>query len=52
MHPDDFDLVQGLPVGVQITCGKYGEERCIAVGKVIMDLLNEADAKDISTADS
>ncbi|VUC22928.1 unnamed protein product, partial [Clonostachys rosea] len=35
----DFDLVEGTPVGVQITCGKHGEERCIAIGKTIENLL-------------
>jgi len=35
----DFDLVDGLPVGVQIVAGKYGDEKCVAVGKVIEEVL-------------
>ncbi|KZL74877.1 hypothetical protein CI238_07520 [Colletotrichum incanum] len=35
----DFDLIRGMPVGVQIVGGKYGEERCIAVAKVVKDAL-------------
>ncbi|KAM5349637.1 hypothetical protein ACJ41O_006142 [Fusarium nematophilum] len=36
----DIDLVEGIPVGVQIMAGKYGDEKCIAVAKVIEELLN------------
>ena len=38
---DNFDLVEGLPVGVQIMAGKYGDEKCIAVAKVIEELLQQ-----------
>lgn len=36
---DDFDLIRGMPVGVQIIGGRYGEEKCIAVAKVLKDVL-------------
>lgn len=39
---DDVDLVDGIPVGVQIIAGKYGDEKCIAVGKVIEELLKSS----------
>ncbi|KAJ5086509.1 hypothetical protein NUU61_007816 [Penicillium alfredii] len=35
----NVDSVEGLPVGVQVVGGKYGEEKCIAVAKVIESLL-------------
>jgi hypothetical protein len=38
-HIDDFDLVEGMPVGIQIVCGKYEDEKCIAVGKVVDTLM-------------
>ncbi|RFU27849.1 hypothetical protein B7463_g8504, partial [Scytalidium lignicola] len=41
----DIDLVDGMPVGVQIVSGKYEEEKCIAVAKVIKGLLNESSRK-------
>jgi Asp-tRNA(Asn)/Glu-tRNA(Gln) amidotransferase A subunit family amidase len=28
-----------MPVGMQIVAGKYGDEKCIAVGKVIEEVL-------------
>ncbi|KAJ9151117.1 Amidase [Pleurostoma richardsiae] len=37
----DFNLVEGMPVGVQILCGKHEDEKCIAVGKVIESLLGQ-----------
>ncbi|VUC24526.1 unnamed protein product [Clonostachys rosea] len=37
----DFNLVEGIPVGLQIMAGKYGDEKCIAVAKVIEDLLKQ-----------
>ncbi|KAJ3530704.1 hypothetical protein NM208_g9207 [Fusarium decemcellulare] len=37
----DVDLVDSIPVGVQIMAGKYGDEKCIAVAKVIEALLKE-----------
>jgi amidase len=39
---DDADLVEGLPVGVQVICGKYEDEKCIAVAKVIKSLLRNS----------
>lgn len=31
----DIDLVDGMPVGVQVVGGRFGEERCIGVAKAI-----------------
>jgi amidase len=36
---DDLDLVKGMPVGVQVVGGKFGDEKTIAVAKVIKELL-------------
>lgn len=36
---DDMDLIDGMPVGVQIVGGKFGEERCVAVAKVIEEAM-------------
>ncbi|KAI3536222.1 acetamidase [Colletotrichum abscissum] len=36
---DDFEQMRGMPVGVQIIGGKYGEENCISVAKVVKDAL-------------
>ncbi|KAH8807797.1 acetamidase [Xylogone sp. PMI_703] len=38
----DFNLVKGMPIGVQVICGKYEEEKCIAVSKVIDNLVNKS----------
>ncbi|KAK1640530.1 amidase signature domain-containing protein [Colletotrichum phormii] len=35
----DFDLIRGMPVVVQIIGGKYGEEKCVSVAKVVKDVL-------------
>lgn len=32
---DDVDLVDGMPVGVQVVGGRFGEERCVGVAKAI-----------------
>jgi amidase len=32
---DDVELVDGMPVGVQVVGGRFGEERCVAVAKAI-----------------
>lgn len=32
---DDIDLVEGMPVGIQVVGGRFGEEKCIAVAKAI-----------------
>jgi amidase len=35
----DPELVKGMPVGVQIVGGRFGEERCLAVAKVVEEAL-------------
>jgi len=35
----DINLVKGMPVGVQVVGGKFGEENAIAVAKVIEQLM-------------
>ncbi|KIW72563.1 hypothetical protein PV04_00745 [Phialophora macrospora] len=35
----DLELIKGMPVGVQVVGGKFGDEKTIAVGKVIKELL-------------
>ncbi|KAL1981829.1 hypothetical protein VTN96DRAFT_2125 [Rasamsonia emersonii] len=35
----DINLVKGMPVGIQVVGGKFGEEKCIAVAKVIEEAL-------------
>ncbi|KAL2793264.1 amidase signature domain-containing protein [Aspergillus keveii] len=35
----DVNLVDAMPVGVQIVCGKYEDEKCIAVAKLVESLL-------------
>ncbi|KAJ6031942.1 hypothetical protein N7540_002674 [Penicillium herquei] len=35
----DYDLIRDMPVGVQIIGGKFGEETCVAVAKVVRDAL-------------
>lgn len=39
MIADDINLVKGMPVGIQVVGGKFGEEKCIAVAKVIEEAL-------------
>lgn len=34
----DPNLVEGMPVGVQIVGGRFGEEKCIAVAKVVEEV--------------
>ncbi|KAJ6128077.1 hypothetical protein N7471_009294 [Penicillium samsonianum] len=36
----DIDLVHGMPICVQIVGGRFGEERAVAVGKVVDELMN------------
>ncbi|CAG8083010.1 unnamed protein product [Penicillium olsonii] len=31
----DIDLVENMPVGIQVVGGRYGEEKCVAVAKAI-----------------
>ena len=42
---DDPELVEGMPVGIQIVAGKYGDEKCIAVAKVIEECLQKGGGK-------
>ncbi|KAJ6085683.1 hypothetical protein N7499_005312 [Penicillium canescens] len=35
----DIDLVQGMPVGVQVVGGRFGEEKCVAVAKAIEEAM-------------
>jgi amidase len=37
---DDIDLVHGMPICVQIVGGRFGEEKAVAVGKVVDELMN------------
>lgn len=37
---DDVDLVQGMPVCVQIVGGRFGEEKAVSVAKVVDELVN------------
>jgi hypothetical protein len=37
---DDSELVHGMPICVQIVGGRFGEEKAVAVGKVIDGLMN------------
>jgi amidase len=32
-------LVKGLPVGVQIVGGRFGEEKAVAIAKVVEEVL-------------
>lgn len=32
---DDINLVEGMPVGLQVVGGRFGEEKCVAVAKAI-----------------
>ncbi|KAJ5520848.1 hypothetical protein N7463_001301 [Penicillium fimorum] len=36
----DIDLVHGMPICVQIVGGRFGEEKAVAVGKVVDELMN------------
>jgi amidase len=38
MMADDIELVKGMPVGVQVVTGRFGEEKAVAVAKVIEQL--------------
>lgn len=35
-----------MPVGIQVVCGKYGDEKCVAVGKVIQEQLRKGAEKE------
>lgn len=32
---DNIELVEGMPVGIQVVGGRFGEENCVAVAKAI-----------------
>ena len=37
---DDIELVHGMPIGLQIVGGRFGEEKAMAVAKVVDELMN------------
>ncbi|KAJ5222842.1 uncharacterized protein N7469_009082 [Penicillium citrinum] len=37
----DIELVHGMPICVQIVGGRFGEEKAVAVGKVVDELMNK-----------
>ena len=41
---DDINLVEGMPVGVQIVGGRFGEEKCVAVAKAIEQAMRWKDS--------
>ncbi|KAJ5594150.1 Amidase [Penicillium hispanicum] len=41
---DDIDLVDGMPVGVQVVGGRFGEEKCVAVAKAIEQAMRWKDS--------
>lgn len=41
---DDLDLVDGMPVGVQVVGGRFGEEKCVSVAKAIEQAMRWKDA--------
>lgn len=43
MFADDIDLVDGMPVGVQVVGGRFGEEKCVAVAKAIEQAMRRKD---------
>ncbi|GLI76886.1 hypothetical protein PoHVEF18_005164 [Penicillium ochrochloron] len=40
----DIDLVDGMPVGVQVVGGRFGEEKCVSVAKAIEQAMRWRDA--------
>jgi amidase len=42
MLADDPNLIQGMPVTVQIVTGKFGEEKAVAVAKAVEEALRLA----------
>lgn len=44
MLTDDIDLVDGMPVGVQVVGGRFGEEKCVAVAKAIEQAIRWKDS--------
>lgn len=43
MVTDDIDLVDGMPVGVQVVGGRFGEEKCVAVARAIEQAMRRKD---------
>lgn len=41
---DDINLVEGMPVGIQVVGGRFGEEKCVAVAKAIEQAMRWKDA--------
>lgn len=41
---DDIDLVDGMPVGIQVVGGRFGEEKCVSVAKAIEQAMRWKDA--------
>ncbi|OQE24136.1 hypothetical protein PENFLA_c010G05811 [Penicillium flavigenum] len=37
----DINLVEGMPVGIQVVGGRFGEEKCVAVAKAIEQAMQE-----------
>jgi amidase len=35
----DPELVTGMPVGVLVVAGRFGEDKCVAVGRVVEEVL-------------
>lgn len=35
---DDINLVNGMPVGLQLVTGRFGEEKAVAIAKVMESL--------------
>lgn len=40
MFLDDIELVHGMPIGLQIIGGRFGEEKAVAAAKVVDELMN------------
>lgn len=40
MLVDDIELVHGMPIGLQIVGGRFGEEKAVAAAKVVDEVMN------------
>jgi len=38
----DIELVKGMPVGLQVVGGRFGEEKAVAVAKVIQEVMKSS----------
>jgi amidase len=45
MCADDIELVEGMPVGIQVVGGRFGEEKCVAVAKAIEQAMQRVGSK-------